>query len=775
MVAVVHYRGKQNHRTMFDFRLGTLVLASLAISYLYSIAGGPADIDAAVAGPASPNDNDSAVAVADVQAADTVATDLDDFVIVQTKKLVQSDGAKLTYNVTEDPEAQSGSLLDILRKVPGVTVDAEENVKVNGQSSFKILINNREDPMLKGDIKSVLKSLPGGSIKKIEVISEPGAKYEAEGTGGILNIVTEGGRNLSGFNTRFNAWVNAYQVGGSANGRVKLGNVMLGANLSYNNGNVWPRSSVSESDVEDLTGGPNHLRKRSRKSRYGYDYESLNIDLSWEPDTLNLFTLNSNIYGYGNRGRTRDVNAMYAPDLAMLWRTEQLNRFRSNQIGGGLQASYQRTFNRVDNTLVLSYMLDGADGYDRTDIWTESVEGDVDESPYIRQKSDAPNMSHIVQVDYSNQFNAKHKLEAGGKVSLSDNKSYSRYYSGADASSLLEDDAQAVKMRQFKDIYAVYASYTGSYSKFGVNAGLRYEHTRMGLRYKIGDYPDFTTYLNDIVPNAALSYNLTDASALRLAYQMRINRPGLWSLNPYRNTTVPGAVYYGNPDLESVKSHDISIGYTNYDHALSGGVKATYRYSGNSITDILFMKDGVMNSTYANVGKDHMFLLSINADWRITSALQWSVWVSPWYNYISADSELVKASNKGWNCSFNSNINYTLPCKLRLSAYGGYQTGWMDLQSRGGEGYWYGLGCSRSFLKNDALSMSLNISSLFPLKRSSKYTQEDETMRYTNNNTYKQWNIGFSVSYNFGSLKSDVKRTAANVEKEEQGGGGGNK
>lgn len=110
--------------------------------------------------------------------------------------------------------------------------------------------------MLKGDIKSVLKSLPGGSIKKIEVISEPGAKYEAEGTGGILNIVTEGGRNLSGFNTRFNAWVNAYQVGGSANGRVKLGNVMLGANLSYNNGNVWPRSSVSESDVEDLTEAP---------------------------------------------------------------------------------------------------------------------------------------------------------------------------------------------------------------------------------------------------------------------------------------------------------------------------------------------------------------------------------------------------------------------------------------------------------------------------------------------------------------------------------------
>lgn len=94
-------------------------------------------------------------------------TDLEDFVIVQQKKLVESDGAKLTYNVTEDPEAGSSNILEILRKVPGVTVDAEDNVKVNGQSSFKILMNNREDPMLKGDLKTVLKSIPASSIKKI--------------------------------------------------------------------------------------------------------------------------------------------------------------------------------------------------------------------------------------------------------------------------------------------------------------------------------------------------------------------------------------------------------------------------------------------------------------------------------------------------------------------------------------------------------------------------------------------------------------------------------
>lgn len=200
--------------------LKTIAVTALTlISYLNTIYAASAVVETA----------DTTMSATPTVETDTVGaagyTDLEDFVIVQQKKLVESDGAKLTYNVTEDPEAGSSNILEILRKVPGVTVDAEDNVKVNGQSSFKILMNNREDPMLKGDLKTVLKSIPASSIKKIEVISEPGAKYEAEGVGGILNIVTDRKQNLSGFMTQLSGWVNSWQAGGYINSRFKANKV----------------------------------------------------------------------------------------------------------------------------------------------------------------------------------------------------------------------------------------------------------------------------------------------------------------------------------------------------------------------------------------------------------------------------------------------------------------------------------------------------------------------------------------------------------------------
>lgn len=748
-------------------RTFTLTALLTIFSYLNTFAAEPATGEAA-GSPAG------TVAATD-SVSDADFTELEDFVIVQQRKLVQSDGAKLTYNVSEDPESGNANILEILRKVPGVTVDADDNVRVNGQSSFKILINNREDPMLKGDLKTVLKSIPASTIKKIEVISEPGAKYEAEGVGGILNIVTDSSRSLSGFMTQLSAWVNASQAGGNVDARTKVGNVMLGANIAYNNGRLYPRKATTEKRTEDLTGNRDHLRLSKSGLTSGWDYTSTRMNMSWEPDTVNLFTLSAY---WANNGWGSDIHenrSMLDPDLSQIWRLTRDTHNTGLYNSAGAEASYQHSFGRKDHTFVISYLFDYGHMSDRSKYTVDEMEGEPQELPYSASISGTNDLSHVIQTDYANQIDSHNLVEAGAKVNIVRTPSDSESMFGESEASAAIDPSLTVKMKQFKDIYAVYGSYTGSFAKWNVKAGLRYEHTRMGLSYRIGDHPDFTSRLNDIVPNAAVSYSPADATSLRLAYQMRISRPGLWALNPYVNTMTPGQIQYGNPDLKSQKSHNVSLSYSNYAGRLSGSAKVTYTYIANSINDVIFMRDGIMHSTYANVGRYQSFTFDGNLDWSITNALRWSLFASATYQEMHADSELLTASNHGWQTYLNTNLNYTMPCRVRMSAYGGFYTPWIDLQSRGSNGYYYGLGASRSFLKDDALNVSLSITNILPVTRKNSYRQESETVRMTSTSCFKQWNVGLSVSFKFGGLKSDVKRTAANVEKESSGAQSGNK
>lgn len=700
-------------------------------------------------------------------------TELDDFVVVERKKLVQSDGAKLTYNVTEDPEAGSSNILDILRKVPGVSVDAEDNVKVNGQSSFKILMNGTDNPMLKGDIKTVLKSLPAASIRKIEVISEPGAKYEAEGVGGILNIVTDRKTDLSGFMTQMQAWVNAWQVGGSVNGRTKIDKVMLDATVNYNNGRVWPRATHQNRETEDLTGSGNYLEILNRRQKSGWDYVGGNASMSWEPDTLNLFTLTAQ-YGYNTWGGHSDERReMLAPDLTRRWSIGRHCTDDGRYNGVGAQASYQHTFGKEGRNLVLSYMYFFNRMHSDGDYNVTSTEGNVHETPFSGSRQVSNDNNHVFQIDYANPFTSKHLFEAGAKANLVSTRSDSRSVGGDASSSAIMIPGSQVNMTQFKDIYALYASYTGTFAKWNVKAGVRYEHTRMGLKYRTAGYDDFTTRLNDVVPNAAVSYNFSNASSLRAAYQMRLSRPGLWAVNPYVNDLTPGWLRYGNPGLKSEKGHNVSLAYSNYEGKFSGSAKVTCSYVANGVNDIVFVRDGIINSTYANVGRERSVSLDLSGDWSITPDLRWSLYLSTTYQNIKADSEMLHAENHGWQHYVNTNISYTMPCKVRLNAYGGFYTPWIDLQSRGSNGYYYGLGANRSFLKDDALTVSVFAGNFAPVSRRNKYTQTSESVRITSISDYKQWNVGLSVSFKFGGLTANVRKTSANVEREESGSQGG--
>ncbi len=700
-------------------------------------------------------------------------TTLDDLVVTARVKLIQNDGAKLTYNVSEDPEAKTNSTLEILRKVPGITVDAEENIKVNGQSSFKIFLNGKEDPMLSGDIKTILKSMPASTIQKIEVISEPGAKYEAEGTGGILNIITETRQSLEGYLANVGLYGNSAALGGYLYGRAKAGKVTASADLSYQNQFITAGNHYT-SFTETLNyADPAQYRRTTDGSGLNTgDYLGGSFNLSWEPDTLNLFTVNFS--GRRNGFKSDASERMEMTDIAdtPVWHLDRIYDTHYSMDGLSAMLSYQRTFGRTDHTLVFSYSYnhsgDSNDSYIHYDDVVNYPDIDYTWSANQRQSDQD---SHIFQIDYTNIFSPRHLLEAGGKANLRRASSdYVPLY-GQARTELTPDQSARVDMNQYDDIAALYASYTGTYGSWNIRTGLRYEYTHRGIDYRIAPagYSDFSNHYNDWVPNASVSYSWPTAQNLRAAYQMRISRPGISVLNPYRNTLTPGSVSYGNPDLRSEKSHNISLAYSNYGHALTGSLKATYHFSHNSVTDVIFSTPdlpGVIQTTYANVGRYNNLQFDLSLNWSVTQALNLGLWLNETYTNIKAESGLLKASRAHWSTSLNANADYTFPCRLRLSLYGGYGSPWVDLQSTGTSWYYYSIGLGRSFLRDDRLSVNISLNTLFPTHRSYSWSQESESAYASSTSRYRQWSFGINVSWRFGGLSADVKRTASRIEEE---------
>lgn len=695
---------------------------------------------------------------------------LDEFVIEQRKKLVESDGAKLTYNVTEDPQAAASNILDVLKKVPGISVDAEDNVKVNGQSSFRILMNGHEDPMLRGDLKTVLKSLPAGTVKKIEVISEPGAKYESEGLGGILNIVTDHTKSLSGFSTQLSTWIGSLQAGGYINGKTKLNKLMLDATLSYNTSRIREPEISASRKYEYLNDPSFRLQQSDQKLKNSWDYTGANVNMSWEPDSLNLFTFSMQYGHNGSTLRGDDNRSMYDHDMHPIWTINREINQKKIFNNAAFQASFQHNFKREDNNLVVSYEFDFGRMKNTNNYLLKFAEGAISEPEFSSNRTKDSDKSHILQIDYSNRLSPKHLFEAGGKAYITLADQFNLPLFGESEDSASPDENQSVDLTQFKDIYSLYSSYTGSFSKWSLKAGLRYEHTRMGAKYRAGDYPDYVRHLNDIVPNAAVSYNFSPSTSLRLAYQMRISRPGISQVNPYRNTMTPGQVTYGNPDLKSVRIHNMSIAYSNYGGSVGGSMKFFYRYTGNNISSYIFMQDGLLNSTSDNLGVYHAPGVEISGSWNVTSDLSWSIYGSTTYEYLKSDSQLLKAKNCGWQGYVNTDINYTLPCKIRTSAYGGFWTPWRSLQENGSDiGYYYGVGVSRSWLKDDALTVQLGASDFFTPHRTSASRMESESAIVDYRVKYSVWNVAVGITFKFGGLKASVRSTAANIEKEESG------
>ena len=718
--------------------------------------------------------------------------------VVAQKPLVKVDVDKIEYNIEDDPDSKSNSILEMLRKVPLVTVDGEDNVQVNGSSSFKIHVNGKPNNMMSNNPKEVLKSMPANTIKYIEVITSPGAKYDAEGVGGILNIVTVGG-GFEGYTATFRGNVSNNGAGAGTYAMVKQGKMTISVNYNYDYNNS-PRS-YSDNYRENYEPGARDekfLESQSSSKSKG-NFQHGNLEASYEIDTLRLLTAAFGMYGGSNESDNNGNTVMYRTnheDVAYRYRTDSRNKNSWYSINGNID--YQRTSRKnKQRMLTLSYKINTQPQTDNSrnvylDIFPDEQKEELAERLRLENyHSDGKTntMEQTFQVDYTTPIGKLHTIETGAKYIFRRNSSDNALYEAAGGSdNYAYNEDRSSEYRHLNHILSAYAGYTLKYKDFSFKPGVRYEQTIQRVKYIVGPGEDFHTNYSVWVPSVSLGMKIGKTQNLRVGYNMRIWRPGIWNLNPYFNNQDPMSISQGNPDLKSEKSHAFDIAYSNFSAKFNINVSLRHSFGNNGIEMVSRLitnengeifddnpehmaPNGAMYSTYDNIGKNRDTGLSLYLNWNASPKTR--IYVNGRGSYRDLKSEAQGLHNYGWNVSCHGGIQHTLPLKIRLSLNGGGSTPYISLQGKGSGYQYYSIGLNRSFLKDDRLTLNLYCNNIFEKYRTYNSHTKGDNFISKSSGKYPNRYVGFSISYRIGELKASVKKAARSINNDDVKGGEG--
>ena len=685
---------------------------------------------------------------------------LDEVVVAQRRKLIKNDIDKLTYDVQHDKTAQTKTTLEILKKIPLVTVDGQENIRVQGSTSFKVYKNGHPDPSLSGqNLKDILKAIPASTIKRIEVITDPGAKYDAEGTTAILNIVMMSSSKLQGVSGNVNSKIDSYgSVRLGTYLTTKVGKLTTTVNYNYANQNKKQTENYREEAY-------NYVKTGEQKREYGTNSTAAtihfgNISASYEIDSLNLMTASANFFGYKADANTQNTNERWDKNSLLIYKFDNnMTTPGYSDLNLGGRFDYQHKTHLDGEVLTLSYML-AATRPQTTfrQTYSNMVNFPVSYTSYD-QNTRERFTEHTFQIDYVRPFGKHHKIESGTKYILRYNNSTSLMdYQGTtpDMESKFKHNAQ---------VAAAYLSYIFTAGKWAARAGLRYEFTRMKASYPDGSNADYHANLNDWVPSASLQYKISDGQTLKFSYNTSINRPGIGYLNPAIIST-PTAVSFGNANLGSSRNQKLQLEYMLVTSKLTLQLSPYYSFTNNGIGRILYEQNRKDVSTFQNILKSKIFGISSYTAWTPFTGTSFTLNASMRYARITLPTPYIKNSGCGGGIYFN--WEQKIPWKLTLSTSLGGEYGNRVYNPYAIEGHWfyYNFTLTRRFLK-DKLTVSLSAESPFVKERSTTYRIVQGDYTGYERAVMKPQCFKIGLSWKFGKLRASVKKAARSIENDD--------
>ncbi|MCW3109279.1 MAG: TonB-dependent receptor [Segetibacter sp.] len=668
------------------------------------------------------------------------------------RPLVEQSDDKIVFNVEDDPGAKTETAIDILRKTPFVTVDGEDNIKVNGKANFKVLLNGRETSMFARNIKEAMRGFPGALISKIEVITSPSAKYDGEGIGGLINIITK--KKVVGYNGTLSSFsrtsdkLNNFSV----NGNAKVGKI--GASVFMNTGFTDPVSQLNTNTT--IPSAPIVYSKRTlagdQRSKSGWSFG--NAELSWEVDSLNTVSLYTNINSWSNKtvsDQTITTEFSSSPSTVSLYHLEN----KSNNPGVNVGSDYIKHFKKNKER---EFSLRFLGEFGKNDAEINSFQDNPGIDRYLVNNSYALNNQYTFQVDNSIPLKKTSKFEGGIKAILrraSSNFESLIKYDPAAAYKLNLPNTDFFKYNQ--DVASLYSMYSFRTKKSSFRFGGRIEYTSVNGNF-ISSKTQVKNGYTTLLPNLQFTNKVSTVSTLVFTYTKRLQRPYIYDLNPFVNNNDSLNISYGNPDLGPQTIHVLTSALRYGKGNTFAGINIETSYSDNKILQYSSFEPqtGITKTTSLNIGKEFQSSVNLNLNTKLNS--KWSLFVNGSVRYSTVkNNSNTSQSNSGFGCNVYLNTSYKFTDKFSASSFLGLWQDPQTIQTTYPFSTWHNVALNYKVFKNK-INISVRAINYYEKNRDFKTITKDQNFYSTNINRQIRRGGVLALTWNFGKLSENVSK-----------------
>ncbi|WP_375437245.1 TonB-dependent receptor domain-containing protein [uncultured Hymenobacter sp.] len=705
------------------------------------------------------------------------AQQLSEVKVTGERELIENKADRLVYNAEKDQSNTGGTAADLLKKVPMLSLDPDGNPELRGSTSVRVLINGKPSGMLANNIADALRRLPADQVKSVEVITSPSAKYDAEGSGGVINIILK--KNASpGTTGSFTATVGNMNNSLNTSLNSRRGKLAVTSELGLAAYYNRYRSVISRTDVL----APGELAQLSQRTATRNYNQGLTgrLNLDYDLTEKDVLTLGANTELFRYRGTRAITSAYLTPGFPNDVYARQIewpyadNRFPSLDVNAG----YTHTGSRPRQELSVLGLLSTSVGRQAYVLDQTRGEGtDYRETNLNTSR----NRELTLQVDYAQPTDSTGLLEVGSKAILRNAGSdYTIEADSLDGRGLVLVPSRSNQFDYQQNVYAGYLSYGLSIRKvYSFKAGARVEHTRVAgdfVNTEVNVRQQYTT----IVPNLLVSrdFGADNAQKLKLSYTRRIQRPSIWLLNPYLNVNNGRSASSGNPNLRAELTDAYELGYSTSHKTSTLNLSGYWRQTNNAIQNVfttlparsIFPDDttntSVLYNTFQNVARRATYGLSVTGSTKPNP--KWTLNATVNAFYLKVNSPLFNVSNQGlmYNGNLSSAWTFEHGYSVQASLYVNSRRILLQGDASGFQNHT--LSVKKELFEKKG-NLTLNLENPFSrtilfradLASPDSYTLRSDTYAYNRA-------VRLSFNYQFGATTSDPARPRKSIRNDDQ-------